>query len=158
MALGYGTVVLQSARTRPGARLGRRLVRWIKSETPLAVTLSLGERDKAELARGAGRRRPLSARFETSNSGSTRESTPPGQAGPPTAWNSSSTWQSWLEVGSGVMTASPGQTYDDLARDIALFAELDLDMIGCGPYLVTPIPPGLPDNWPVLPATSRFPQ
>ena len=37
------------------------------------------------------------------------------------------------EVGSGVMIGIPGQTYDDLARDIELFGELDLDMIGVGP-------------------------
>ena len=42
------------------------------------------------------------------------------------------------EVGSGVMIGIPGQTYDDLARDIELFAALDLDMIGVGPYLVHP--------------------
>ena len=39
------------------------------------------------------------------------------------------------EVGSGVMIGIPGQTYDDLARDIELFRELNLDMIGVGPYL-----------------------
>ena len=41
-------------------------------------------------------------------------------------------------MGSGVMIGIPGQTYDDLARDIELFAALDLDMIGVGPYLVHP--------------------
>ena len=39
------------------------------------------------------------------------------------------------------MIGIPGQTYDDLARDIELFAELDLDMIGVGPYLVHPDTP-----------------
>jgi biotin synthase len=42
------------------------------------------------------------------------------------------------EVGSGVMIGIPGQTFDDLARDIELFAELDLDMIGVGPYIAHP--------------------
>jgi len=36
------------------------------------------------------------------------------------------------------MIGIPGQTYGDLARDIELFARLDLDMIGVGPYLVHP--------------------
>jgi biotin synthase len=42
------------------------------------------------------------------------------------------------EVGSGVMIGIPGQTFDDLARDLALFRELDLDMIGSGPFLPHP--------------------
>ena len=45
------------------------------------------------------------------------------------------------EVGSGVMIGIPGQTYDDLADDIELFRELDLDMIGVGPYLPHPDTP-----------------
>jgi biotin synthase len=66
---GYGTVVLQSGED---PQLTREriagLVRQIKSETPLAVTLSLGERDDDDLAawREAGADRYL-IRFETSN-------------------------------------------------------------------------------------------
>ncbi len=66
---GYGTVVLQSGED-PGLSGPRTaaLVRRIKSETPLAVTLSLGERTDEELAawRQAGADRYL-LRFETSN-------------------------------------------------------------------------------------------
>ena len=36
------------------------------------------------------------------------------------------------------MIGIPGQSYEDLARDIQLFATLDLDMIGVGPYLAHP--------------------
>lgn len=39
------------------------------------------------------------------------------------------------QVGTGVMSALPGQTADDLARDIAFFGEMDADMIGMGPYI-----------------------
>ena len=48
---GYGTVVLQSGED-PGitADAVAELVRQIKGQTPLAVTLSLGERDEDELA------------------------------------------------------------------------------------------------------------
>jgi biotin synthase len=45
------------------------------------------------------------------------------------------------EVGSGVMIGIPGQTWEDLARDIALFATLRLDMIGVGPYVAHPETP-----------------
>ncbi len=39
------------------------------------------------------------------------------------------------QVGTGVMIGIPGQRLEDLARDIRLFQELDVDMIGMGPYL-----------------------
>jgi biotin synthase len=45
------------------------------------------------------------------------------------------------EVGSGVMVGIPGQTYEDLADDIAWFRELDLDMIGLGPFIRHPRTP-----------------
>ena len=66
---GYGTVVLQAGED-PELTCQRiaGLVRRIKADTPLAVTLSLGERDDEELAawREAGADRYL-LRFETSN-------------------------------------------------------------------------------------------
>jgi biotin synthase len=45
------------------------------------------------------------------------------------------------EVGSGIMTGLPGQTLESVARDICLFRELDLDMIGIGPFLPHPHTP-----------------
>jgi biotin synthase len=45
------------------------------------------------------------------------------------------------ETGSGVMVGIPGQTYEDLAQDILIFREWDLDMIGVGPYLPHPETP-----------------
>jgi biotin synthase len=45
------------------------------------------------------------------------------------------------EAGSGVMVGIPGQTYACLAQDIALFRELDLDMIGVGPFIAHPDTP-----------------
>jgi len=62
------------------------------------------------------------------------------------------------EVGSGVMIGIPGQTYEDLACDIELFAEQDLDMIGVGPYLVHPDTPlGAPDFRPLVPEADQVP-
>ncbi len=66
---GYGAVVLQAGEDPAlDCRWIERLVRHIKVETPLAVTLSLGERDEEELAVScaAGADRYL-LRFETSN-------------------------------------------------------------------------------------------
>ena len=45
------------------------------------------------------------------------------------------------QVGTGVMIGLPGQTEDDLARDIVFFGETDADMIGMGPYLPHPETP-----------------
>lgn len=66
---GYGTVVLQAGEDY-GINVDwmARIIRRIKNETPLAVTLSLGERTDAELVlwRAAGADRYL-LRFETSD-------------------------------------------------------------------------------------------
>lgn len=138
---GYGTIVLQSGED-PGltADYVADLVRAIRQETPLAITLSLGERgrDELEAFRKAGADRYL-LRFETSNQALFEA------IHPPLTGQSSSRLQilQWLrelgfEVGSGVMVGIPGQTLGDLARDVALFAELELDMIGLGPFLPHP--------------------
>jgi biotin synthase len=39
------------------------------------------------------------------------------------------------QTGSGVMIGLPWQTLDDLADDIIFYGNIDLDMIGMGPYL-----------------------
>jgi biotin synthase len=51
------------------------------------------------------------------------------------------------EVGSGVMVGIPGQTYDSLAGDIELFGQLDLDMVGVGPYISHPMTPLGRGDW-----------
>jgi len=142
--LGYGTVVLQAGED-PGLTPAfvADLLRRLKGDTSLAVTLSLGERDDAEFAlwREAGADRYL-LRFETAN----RELY--DRIHPPLGGRSSDRLaqlrrlrELGYEVGSGVMVGIPGQTWDDLAADIVLFAGLDLDMIGVGPYLPHPDTP-----------------
>jgi len=143
-SLGLGTVVLQAGEdpglTRDGVA---GLVRRIKVETTLAVTLSLGERSDDELAawRDAGADRYL-LRFETSNPELYRRIHParPGETRDRSAVLRSLRRLGY-EVGSGVMVGIPGQTYRDLARDIERFGELRLDMIGLGPYLPHPETP-----------------
>lgn len=143
-SLGLGTVVLQAGEdpglTRDGVA---GLVRRIKAETALAVTLSLGERSDDELAawREAGADRYL-LRFETSNPELYRRIHParPGETRDRLAVLESLRRLGY-EVGSGVMVGIPGQTYRDLARDIERLGELRLDMIGLGPYLSHPETP-----------------
>ena len=142
---GYGTVVLQSGEDFGAeAEWIVEVVRRIKRETSLAVTLSLGEREADELEawRAAGADRYL-LRFETSNPELFRRLHPPrsGAVKSDRIALLKQLRQMGYEVGSGVMIGIPGQTYDDLARDIALFGELHLDMVGVGPFLVHPATP-----------------
>ena len=142
--LGYGTVVLQSGED-PGTTRAwlAGTVRRIKDETGLAVTLSAGERSEADLRawHAAGADRYL-LRFETSNPELFRRIHPPrrGRRSDRIALLRRLRDLGY-EVGSGAMIGLPGQTFADLARDLALFRELDLDMIGVGPFLPHPATP-----------------
>jgi biotin synthase len=119
------------------------LIRRIKAETKLAVTLSLGERTEKELAfwRRAGADRYL-LRFETSNPHLYGRFHPslPGRDSDRLALLAVLKSLGY-ETGSGTLVGLPGQTFEDLARDIDLFRRLDLDMIGVGPYLPHPDTP-----------------
>lgn len=141
---GYGTVVLQSGEDSGIRREWlTEVIRQLKRQTHLAVTLSLGERDRADLAawRHAGADRYL-LRFETANAHLYNRIHPPRRPGLPDRFDLLRTLrQLGYEVGSGVMVGIPGQTIDDLADDIEWFGRLDLDMIGLGPFLAHPHTP-----------------
>ena len=167
VAFGYGTVVLQAGED-PGIRADwmADVVRRIKAPSlsgesgPLAVTLSLGEREREELAlwRQAGADRYL-LRFETSNRKLFEQIHPPrpGQVSDRIALLGVLRDLGY-EVGSGVMIGIPGQTYDDLAGDLELFRELKLDMIGVGPFLMHPETPlADPRQQPVAPPGEQVP-
>jgi len=144
VSFGYGTVVLQSGEDYGLTRDALAgIVRRIKAETPLAVTLSLGERPDEDLAawREAGADRYL-LRFETSNRALYERIHPPlpGRASDRMAILRRLR-ELGYEIGSGVMIGIPGQTYEDLADDLEAFRSLDLDMIGVGPYLPHPRTP-----------------
>jgi biotin synthase len=144
VSFGYGTVVLQSGEDPGiGADWLAGIIRQIKTETNLAVTLSLGEREPEALAlwREAGADRYL-LRFETSNRALY------DRLHPPVARKVSDRIallrqlrSLGYEIGSGVMVGLPGQSREDLVNDLLLFAELDLDMIGLGPYIPHPATP-----------------
>jgi biotin synthase len=145
LAFGYGTLVLQSGED-PGlsAHWVAELVRAIKIETGLAITLSLGERspDELKLWRASGANRYL-LRFETSDRALFARIHPPRndrRASDRIALLRSITSLGY-EAGSGIMVGLPGQTYASIARDLELFRELDLDMIGIGPYIAHPASP-----------------
>jgi biotin synthase len=154
VALGYGTLVLQSGEDEQ-IEVGWLvdLIGHVKATTPLALTLSLGERSEADLRawKAAGADRYL-LRFETSDMALYRKIHPD-------RGDTSSDRLALLrllrrlgyETGSGVMVGIPGQHFATLADDIFLFQELDLDMIGIGPFIPHPdtplgrqVPSGLP--------------
>lgn len=142
--LGLDTIVLQSgedpALDLPGVAA---LVRRIKAETGLAVTLSLGERsdDEWRAWRAAGADRVL-LKFETSDDLLYERIHPPGPLGPISRIDMLRRLKSWgYEVGSGVMVGIPGQSWESLARDIHLFAQLALDMVAVGPFVPHPDTP-----------------
>ncbi len=149
-AWGWGTVVMQS-----GEDYGLKtdwiagIVRRIKAETGLAVTLSFGERPEDDLAawRAAGADRYL-LRFETSDDELYKLIHPdlPGRASDRMAILAS-LQRLGYEAGSGVMIGIPGQTYASVADDIDLFRSMDLDMIGIGPYIAHPETPLGDHSW-----------
>ena len=143
-SLGHGTVVLQAGEDPGlGADDVSAAVREIKQELGLAVTLSLGERRDEELAawRAAGADRYL-LRFETSDAELFRRIHPDLGSRPSDRIAMLGRLRGLgYEIGTGVMVGIPGQSFASLADDIALFAELDADMLGVGPFLPHPETP-----------------
>ncbi|MEA5115703.1 MAG: [FeFe] hydrogenase H-cluster radical SAM maturase HydE [Geobacteraceae bacterium] len=144
VGFGYGTLVMQA-----GEDYGittdwlSEIIRRIKNETSLAITLSLGEREDADLVEWhrAGADRYL-LRFETSN----KELY--DRIHPPLPGRNTDRFEILrrlreigYEVGSGIMVGIPGQAYDDLAEDILTFRKYGIDMIGIGPYIPHPETP-----------------
>ncbi len=148
--LGYGTLVMQGGEDLGvGADWLAEIIAAIKQEFSLAVTLSLGERslDEYRVWKQAGADRVL-LRFETSDQGLY------GLIHPSLNGEQSNRIDMLgqlrdigYEIGSGVMVGIPGQTYQCLAADIELFADLDLDMIGIGPFIAHPATPLGAENW-----------
>jgi biotin synthase len=156
---GYGTVVLQSGEDYGiEAHWLAGVIRNIKEQTSLAVTLSVGERsnDELQLWRSAGADRYL-LRLETTNRELYDRIHPPrtGQGRSDRIALLERLREIGYEVGSGVMIGIPGQTFDDLATDLQWFARLDLDMIGVGPYI--PHPAGPVAGFPPAPRDRQVP-
>ena len=141
---GYGTVVLQAGEDHslPASWVSELVLR-IKRETSLAITLSLGEQPTAVYAawRAAGADRYL-LRFETADGSLLRRVHPPltsGRDGEHPRLACVRTLQRLgYETGSGFLVGLPGQTYANVARDIALVRDLALPMVGIGCFVPHP--------------------
>ena len=139
---GCGTVVLQSGEDPFfTADILCGIVRRIKAETGLAITLSVGVRTRDELARirDAGCDRYL-LRFETT-SNALFSSIHPDEPFEDRVQCLRDLRDLGYQVGSGFMIGLPGSTPEMIANDILFATDLRLDMIGCGPFLAHPDTP-----------------
>jgi biotin synthase len=135
------TVVLQSGEDREfGLTKLCRIIRAIK-RMGLAITLSLGELPEEDYRRlrDAGADRYL-LKFETSDC-RLYEKLRPGCKFADRVKCLESLRGLGYQAGSGNMIGLPGQSVRSIAKDISLFKELDLDMIGIGPFIPHPQTP-----------------
>ena len=136
----YGSLVLQSGEIESEAHTAfiEKLLRRITelSGGRLGITLSLGEQSGDTYARwrAAGAHRYL-LRIETSNPKLYAKLHPADHSFERRVDCLRLLRQCGYQVGSGVMSGLPGQTSEDLADDILFFRDMDLDMIGMGPYI-----------------------
>ncbi len=138
----YGTIVIQGGED-PGISPKRisELVKRIKSETDMAVTLSLGEQPEMvfRLWRKSGADRYL-LKIETTDT-NLLKSIHPGEPYGSRMECLYHLQDLGYEIGSGVMIGIPGQTHSVLSQDLEWFRKINLDMIGIGPYLPHPDTP-----------------
>lgn len=134
--LGYKTVVLQSGEDLWFSRdVLTDIVRRIKSECDVALTLCVGERPREDYVawKEAGADRYL-LRIETSN----RElytQLHPGMNFERRVQCLQTVRELGFQVGSGVLIGLPGQTLHMLAEDVLFLRDLQADMVGMGPFI-----------------------
>ncbi len=139
---GCGTVVLQSG-VDPSFSVEQMgaIVRRIKEECGLAVTLSVGVLPRAHLERlkkdGCDR---YLLRFETSDR-ATFARIHPDESFEQRIQCLQDLRELGYQVGSGFMIGLPDATLEMIAADIIFTTRLKLDMIGCGPFLAHPDTP-----------------
>lgn len=148
-ALGIKTVILQSGEDEAYTpEVLESLIRRIKRETKMGITLSIGERSREVYQRlkEAGANNFL-LKIETTNPKLFQ------QLHPDDDFEHRKQCAQWLKelgyvMASGNMVGLPGQSLEDLASDILYFKEMGIHMIGIGPFLPakgTPLanyPPG----------------
>ena len=148
---GYPAVAFQAGEieSEENTRLYERLLANCRG---LEVTLSLGEQTEEVYRRwkDAGAMRYL-LRIETSNRRLYATIHPPECSFDRRVECLRTLKRLGYVTGTGVMIGLPGQTAEDLARDIVFFADLPADMVGMGPYIPhpdTPLPnlPNLPNR------------
>ena len=140
LQMHYGSIVIQAGERedRTWIEFITKLIKGIKelSEGKLGITLSLGEQ-KLEVYQQwfeAGAHRYL-LRIETSNKELYRSLHPVNHSFEKRLKCLNLIQECGYQVGTGVMIGLPGQTIDDLVNDILFFYDLDVDMLGMGPFI-----------------------
>ena len=140
---GYSSLVIQSGEIEDESqtKLVEDVLRRI-ARLDLGVTLSLGEQteDVYRRWREAGATRYL-LRIETSNPALYGRLHPADHSWHRRVECLRALRRCDYQVGTGVMCGLPGQTAEDLADDIGFFADMDIDMIGMGPFIPHPDTP-----------------
>ena len=141
--MGYAALVIQSGEIESDAHTAF-IEDVLRRLAPLAmgVTLSLGEQTEEVFARWrvAGATRYL-LRIETSSPELYAKLHPASCSWTRRVACLRALRRTGYQVGTGVMCALPGQTVADLARDVAFYGALDVDMIGMGPFIPHPETP-----------------
>lgn len=139
--LGYKTLVLQSGEDEffTSDRLTTVLTELKK--LGVALTLSIGEKTREEYAalRRAGADRYL-LRIETTDK-ALYERLDPGMSWDNRVRCLHDLKDLGFEVGTGTMVGLPGQSLESLAQDVLFFKELNVDMVGIGPFIPNPDTP-----------------
>ena len=142
-AQGYDSLVVQSGEieSESQARMVEETLRRI-APLGLGVTLSLGEQTEETYRRWreAGAVRYL-LRIETSSEALYGRLHPADHSWARRVECLRALRRCGYQVGTGVMCGLPGQTVEDLAGDIVFFADMDVDMIGMGPFIPHPDTP-----------------
>jgi len=138
---GIRTIVLQSGEDGCDARWLAEILREIKARYGMAITLSVGERPRADFAlwKDAGADRYL-LRVESSDP-ALYASMHTGRALETRLRCLDDLRSLGYQVGSGIMVGPPGQTLRHIAEDILFFSTRDFDMIGLGPFIPHPETP-----------------
>jgi len=137
---GYASVVIQSGEREDQQFIDKinYFLREIKKigDGSLGVTLSVGEQSEKVyddfFVNGAHR---YLLRIESSNPALYAKIHPADHSFERRVECLKALKRTGYQVGTGVMIGLPGQMLEDLARDILFFKELDIDMIGMGPYI-----------------------
>jgi biotin synthase len=134
----FGSIVIQSGENNSQEMTDYyiSLIREIKKKTDLGITLCLGELPKAsyEALFKAGAHRYL-LRIETSSSSLYKKIHPQDHSFETRLKCLYDLKSVGYQVGTGVLIGLPFQTCEDLAQDLMFYKEMDIDMIGMGPYI-----------------------
>lgn len=134
---GFKTIVFQSGEDPLlKTEFIENVVKRIKDEFDVAITLSLGERKLEDYQRwkDAGADRYL-LKFETSDLSLYNRLRNRNEKIHNRVEILKEMRKIGYEIGSGIMVGIPFQSYESLVDDLFLMKELDLDMIAIGPYI-----------------------